>query len=164
MQQSSYLDVLKERYRFDEWKEAGTAGGERMDPLTFSGDEFPGWRLTRQARREPSGHPPFVRTIWQGSSPDNILGIDVFECASPAEAREYLLHRLGEFQGPTLERADSLGAGDIAFATPGETVVVFSRGRNVAVLHNGGRRVESLGGVASALDRLLGGGDRGERR
>lgn len=161
MQQSSYLDLLKARYRFDEWKDAGEASGPRGDPLTFSGDELPSWRLIRQARREPAGHPPFVRSTWQGGSPDSILGIDVFESGTPAEAREYLLHRLGEFQGPTLERSDAI-AGEIAFATPGETVVVFVRGRSVAVLHNGGRRIEPLGVVAAALDRVLrerGGGE-----
>ena len=45
--------------------------------------------------------------------------------------------------------------GDSVELPLGETVVVFVRGRSVAVLHNGGRRIEPLGAVAAVLDRVL---------
>lgn len=155
MQQPADMDRLRERYRFDEWKDAEGVAGGRAPSLTFTGDEFPGWRLVRQTRREPAGHPPLVRTMWQGDSPQVLMGIDVHECASPGEAREYLLRRLGEMQGPVLDRAESLGAGEIAFATPGETMIVFARGSAVVVLHAAGSRVLALGDIARALDELV---------
>lgn len=155
MQHPAYLELLKERYRFEEWTDAGTSG-DRAQSVTFSGSEFAGWRLVRQTRRESPGHPPFVRSMWQGAFPEQLLGIEVFECASPAAAREYLLQRLGESQGAVLARDTSVGVGDIAFATPGQTMFVFARGTAVAVVHNAGRRVEPLGGVAKSLDALLG--------
>jgi hypothetical protein len=155
MQQPGYLEVLKERYKFDEWKDAGRAAKGRVSPVNFTGEELPGWRLVRQTRKAPAGHPPMVRSMWQGASGDHLLGVDVFECASPAAAREYLLHRLGEVQGPTLARDVTLGVGDVAFATPGLTMVAFARGPLVVVVHNAGRRVESLGSVAAALDARL---------
>ncbi|MGH7710719.1 MAG: hypothetical protein ACREOG_05515 [Gemmatimonadaceae bacterium] len=157
MQYSAYVDVLKERYRFDEWKDAGraTAATEMTQALSFSGNELPGWRLARQTRRavQVPGARSLVRSTWEGSSRDQLLGVDVFECDSPAAAREALLHVLGEFQGPTLSAVN--GIGDVAFGTPGETAIVFARGNAVAAVRNAGRRVGALGDVARALDALL---------
>src|SRR5262245_40599277 len=155
MQQPAYLDVLKARYRFDEWKDAGPSAEAPVQALTFSGRELPGYRLVRQARREAAGHPPFVRSIWQGAWPAHLVGLDVNGCASPAAARDYLLQRLGDFQGPPLTRDASLGVGDVAFVLPGETVIAFARGAAVALVHNAGGRVEPIGGVARALDAIL---------
>jgi hypothetical protein len=155
MQQPPDLDRLKERYRFDDWKEPQGASAGRAPPLTFTGDEFPAWRLVRQTRREPPGHPPFVRSMWQGESAQVLMGVDVHECASPLEAREYLLRRLGEMQGPVLARADAPDLGEVAFVTPGETMIVFARGSIVAVLHTAGRRVIPLSDASRTLDRLL---------
>jgi hypothetical protein len=166
MQQPSYFDVLRERYRFDEWKNGGparpsTEGGTR-GALTFRGDELPGWRLVRQTARDapPPGHPPFTRSVWQGDSPEQLAGVDVYACASSAAAREYLLRLLGEFQGPALTRAAALDVGDVAFVTPGDAAVLFARGSLVAVVRNAGRRVEPLGSVARALDAALGAAGR----
>jgi hypothetical protein len=164
MQQPADLDRLKERYRFDEWKDAvGTAGG-RAPAIIFAGDELPGWRLVRQTRRQPEGHPTLVRTMWQGDSPDASMGIDLHECASSNEAREYLLLRLGEAEGPALTRSDALDAGEVAFATPGNTMVAFVRGSIVAALHAAGRRVVPLGEAARSLDTLLRAMSEGESR
>ena len=165
MQQPSYIDVLRERYRFDEWKEGSARAPEgegTRPPVTFRGDEIPGWRLVRQTARDapPRGHPPFARAMWEGESPEHLAAVDVYSCASPAAAREYLLHLLGEFQGPTLTRAAALDVGDVAFVTPGDTAVLFARGSLVAVVRNAGRRVEPLGGVARALDAALGAAGR----
>jgi hypothetical protein len=158
MQQPADLDRLKERYRFDDWKDAGAGPSGAARAVAFTGDELPGWRLVRQARRVPEGHPPLVRTMWQGDSPDVALGVDIHECASPAEAREYLLRRLGESQGPTLARSEALGAGEVAFATPGNTMIALVRGNIVAVLHSAGRRVVALGDAVRSLDAHLRGG------
>lgn len=154
MQQPADLDRLKERYRFDEWKEAPADAGERAPALTFTGNELPGWRLVRQVRRQPAGHPPLLRTMWQQDS-QTLLGIDLHECASPAEAREYLLRRLGEVQGPVLARAEAASAGEVAFATPGETMILLARGSTVALLHAAGRNLVPLGDAARTIDRLL---------
>lgn len=158
MQDSAYMDVLKERYRFDEWKDGGRAAGaaaELAQPLSFRGDEFPGRQLARQARRptDTPGGRSLVRTTWQGAHHDELLGIDVIDCDSPAAARETLLRLLGEFQGPQLTPVT--GIGDVAFGTPGETAIVFARGNAAAAVRNAGRRVVPLGNVARALDALL---------
>jgi hypothetical protein len=160
MLDAAALDFLKERYRFDEWK--GDSRTELAEPLpsptqafTFRGSEFAGWRLARQASRSAGlpGARTLIRTTWEGSSKDELLGIDVIECVSPAAARETLLRLLGEFQGPSL--APVSGIGDVAFGTPGETAIVFVRGNTVASTRNAGRRVVPLGNVARTLDRLL---------
>lgn len=155
MQQPADLDRLRERYRFDEWKDAEGADAGRAPAIIFSGDELPGWRLVRQTRRQPEGHPTLVRTMWQGDSPEETMGIDVHECDSPTEAREYLLERLGEVQGPALSRVDVADVGEVAFATPGNTMIAFVQGSVVAVLHAAGRRVVPLGEVAETLAALL---------
>ena len=155
MQQPSDLDRLKQRYHFEEWKDPEPVDGGRAPAIIFSGDELPGWRLVRQTRRKPEGHPTLVRTMWQGDSPDALMGIDLHECASSVEAREYLLLRLGEAQGPALTRSDLLDAGEVAFATPGNTMVAFVRDSIVAALHAAGRRVVPVGEAARSLDTLL---------
>lgn len=155
MQQPADLDRLKERYRFDEWKDAGGADDGRAPAIIFSGDELPGWRLVRQTRRQPEGHPTLVRTMWHGDSPEEAMGLDVHECASPSEAREYLLQRLGEVQGPALSRVDVPNGGEVAFATPGHTMIAFVQGSVVVVLHAAGRRLVPLGEVAGSLGALL---------
>ena len=155
MQQPSDMDRLKQRYRFDEWKAPEAADGGRSPAIIFAGDELPEWRLVRQTRRQPEGHPILVRTMWQGDSPDASMGIDLHECASSNEAREYLLLRLGEAQGPALTRSEVLDAGEVAFATPGNTMVVFVRDSIVAALHAAGRRVVPVGEAARSLDRFL---------
>jgi hypothetical protein len=93
--------------------------------------------------------------MWQGDSPEETMGIDLHECDSPTEAREYLLQRLGEVQGPALSRVDVTGSGEVAFATPGNTMIAFVQGSVVAVLHAAGRRVVPLGEVAESLVALL---------
>ena len=154
MQDSAYVDVLKERYRFDEWKDAGRgeAVTEGAEELSFAANEFPGWRLVRQTRRGVNvpGVRSLARTMWQGDGPDRLLGVDVYVCESPAAARETLLRLLGEFQG--LQLAPVSGIGDVAFGTPGETAIVFARRHYVAAVRNGGRKVSALGDVARALD------------
>jgi hypothetical protein len=161
MQGSGYLDVLKERYRFQDWKDGGVgAAPQETQGFSFGGSELPGWRLARQARRaaDVPGMRSLVRTTWEGRSPDQLLGIDLYECESPAAARETLLRVLGEFQGPTLNPVS--GIGDVAFGTPGDTAIVFVRGSTVAAVRNAGRRVEALGDIARALDALLSPGDK----
>jgi hypothetical protein len=93
--------------------------------------------------------------MWQGDSPEETMGIDVHECDSPTEAREYLLQRLGEVQGPALSRVDVPGSGEVAFATPGNTMIAFVQGSVVAVLHAAGRRLVPLAEVAGSLGALL---------
>ena len=158
MQDSAQIEVLKERYRFDEWKgDSAAAAIERTQALSLSGNEFPGWQLARQARQtaDVSGVRSVIRSTWQrvGANQEELLGVDVAECDSPAAARETLLRVLGEFQGPQLTPVN--GIGDVAFGTPGETAIVFARGNVMATIRNAGRRVVPLGDVARTLDALL---------
>jgi len=157
MQNAAQMELLKERYRFDEWKDAGgaAAAADRTQALSFSGNEFPGWQLARQARQatDTPGVRSVTRTTWQGANRDELLGMDVVECDSPAAARETLLRMLGEFQGPQLAPVN--GIGEVAFGTPGETAIVFARGNRMATVRNAGRRVVPLGDLARALDALL---------
>jgi hypothetical protein len=167
MQDIGLLSVLKERYRFDEWKDARSeVPSQRREPPALSGSEFPGWRLARQSRRAPAvtGVRSFLRSTWQGATPDRLLSVDLYECDTAAAARETLLRQLAEFQGPPLTALP--GIGDVAFAMPGETAIVFARGHVVAALRNAGRSVEPLGNEARILDELIsprGGEPRGRR-
>ena len=58
-------------------------------------------------------------------------------------------------QGPTVERTDV--AGEVAFATPGNTTIAGVRGNVVFLLTNGGEDVVDLGRTAASVDERLGG-------
>ena len=96
---------------------------------------------------------PIATTDSIHSRGDALLHLMTFECESRAAARAQLLHVLGGFQGPVLERSDV--AGEVAFAAPGEISVAAVRGNLVLLAMNGGTDPIGMGPLVRGIDDRL---------
>ncbi len=148
------LERLRKRYGWDEW---GTpaAGRPETPPLVVRADEqlLPGWRLQRldplpaEERNRPGG----IRTLWAGDE-GAVLSVEIWQCTSPAAAREQLLEVLGQFESPQVERAKGAAAiGEIAFVH-GEQTLLFARENVVVLVRNAGPRIVPVLEAARKLD------------
>jgi len=125
--------------------------------FALCGNEFPGWQALRiQAVASPDS-PPYITSIWQGPDEDKeqLLNVDVFECKSRLDAHQWLLDRLGEFMSPLIGRRENLQIGDIAFAGPEDTQILFARANLVVSMSNGGADLVQVNDLAGALDDRL---------
>ncbi len=152
------LSHLKQRHNYDSWRGINTLDEELFIwHFVLCGDEFPGWRALRIQALESPDSPPYITSIWQGPVEDKeqLLNLDVFECKSRLDAHQWLLERLGEFMSPLIERREDLEIGDIAFAGPGGTQILFARANLVVSLANGGADLVQVNDLATALDNRI---------
>jgi hypothetical protein len=142
---AGFREHLIQRHGLDRWEESATV----LRKIELTGVEIPGWRMVRSERTGDT-----VDSLWTQSD-DQLLRVVVVEAAARAAAREALLEWLGEFESPLLARRPMGLAGDAAFAMPGESAVVFTRGNVVVVMRNAGPKVQGLGPAAAGLDQAL---------
>jgi hypothetical protein len=83
------------------------------------------------------------------------MTVDVQERRTQADAKEGVIESLGEFESPLMTRLTGASYGDVAFAMPNETALLFARGNLVILLRNSGPIVKELGALARTLDQLL---------
>lgn len=138
---------------------AVTAGMRSLfvEGYTAPPDALPGWRLARW-RRLPSRAGTVHRdALWQdaGGDPETALRLEVYECPSREAAHELVIELLANFQSPLIERRQEPPVGDVAFAAPGDTALLFARGNVVMVLANAGRNLVPVSGLAVRLDEDL---------
>lgn len=131
--------------------------------------------LVQQIDIEPQqehGHPEYTRALressptpqrsplrvtfatWQVYATGKPLYVDVrtIECDSRDAARKELLIHLAQIQGPALVRSDV--AGEISFASPGNTIIAGVRGNFVWIVLNNSANVD-LSPYARGLDEQL---------
>jgi len=151
--QASDRDALKARHDFHAW------AGQRATPaegvlrnVTFTGTEVPGFRLDRADRRE-TAQPPRLTTFWRRGESSAVVRVDVFECASPEAAHEYLIDALNEFESAGIGRRTDLNVGNVAFGTP--SVVLFARGNLVVLVRKATPQPEPVAPIAQAIDTAL---------
>ena len=150
----TFHDLLKQRYDYESWKNTTTLDRDlHITKFSFTGREFPGWQLQRVDRSD-SAAGPFHQSIWKRYE-DELLSVNVLECASRAAAHEAIIEFLGEFQSPMIARQTTGAAGDVAFAMPGETAVLFARANLVVLLRNAGPKITELGTLARGFDQFL---------
>lgn len=153
------LDYLKKLYEYEAWRGRNTLGeGLFIWQFSLSGGEVPGWQARHAQSIPPAGgFPPMIQSAWQPGRDDGgaLLTVDVFECDSLEHAHEFLLQTLGQFQGPPLRRLSEGETGDVAFATEGETLILFARANLVLQIGSAGERPQVVTGVARGLDREL---------
>jgi len=153
---AALIAALKDRHRFGEWSAPDPAAGAFLVWRHFlGGRELPGWRAHRIQRVEAPGFPPAHQSIWQRADGRGqiLLAFDVYESPSAADAREFLVRLLAEFQSPLLERIPAIG--DVAFTVPGEGAILFARGNLVVALRNAGAETIALGDIARRYDENL---------
>ncbi|HEY9605196.1 MAG TPA: hypothetical protein V6C85_26560, partial [Allocoleopsis sp.] len=81
--------------------------------------------------------------------------LDVYESNSLIAAHEFLLEFLSTFQSPLMQRQEDSEVGDVAFATPGDTGIVFARANLVISLGNAGRELIPIAEIARQFDQYL---------
>jgi hypothetical protein len=146
---------LMKRYGWDEWG-APAAGKPETPPLVVRVDErlLPGWGLQRtdplpaEERDRPGG----IRTMWVHDD-GAVLSVEIWQCASPAVARELLLEVLGQqFESPQVERAQGAAAiGEVAFVH-GEQTLLFARENLVVLVRNASLHIVPVLDAARLLD------------
>jgi hypothetical protein len=146
---------LEQRHNAKAWYGRGGRGRRSLKGFRFNGSELPGWTLQR-VRLDEQAQPPLLRSLWsRGDAMNELLAVDVFECASVRGAHEQLLEALGNIESDAVERRTAQNApGDVAFALA-DTLLVFARANVVVLLRNAGPTVVSVDEVARALDALL---------
>ena len=132
-------------------------GGVVVKGFDFGPDDIPGYRLHRVV--SPPARPGTVaarQSVWvdetKPAEEDAIVLVDVYECASNADARNVLLDLLGEIESAEVERID--GVGSVAFS-PGEGSVLFVRGNLAVQVQSGGPGVASVRDNAQGFDARL---------
>ena len=146
---------LEQRHNAKAWYGRGGRRRRSLQGFRFDGSELPGWTLQR-VRLDEWAQPPVLHSLWsRGDAMNELLAIDVFECASVRDAHEQLLEALGNIESDAIERRTGPNAlGDVAFALA-DTLVLFARANVVVLLRNAGPTVVSVDEVARELDVLL---------
>jgi hypothetical protein len=149
------------RYDLEE-QPRGTEPQERIQGLQVDSTLLPEWRLEHVDPVTRPEQPPGTRSLWtrgeRGS--EQILSVEIWECDSPAAAREFLLEALDQFESPEVERAtDARAVGDIAFAYR-DHALLYARANLVVLIRNAGRELVPVAGPAREIDERL---TRGER-
>jgi hypothetical protein len=175
---SETLDFLMKRYGAGEWLDAERAVAREsfasrrasprtlidgMQPLRVQEMDVPAEAmdvagLSRELETAQRSPMHFTDSTWTPDDEENprrLVHLRTFECESPAAARAQLLQLLAEIQGPVVERTDV--AGEVAFATPGYTLIAGVRGNHAFMITNGGEELVDLSRIAATLDERLGG-------
>ncbi len=156
---SDGLEAFRERHGFEDWRGSRTTDEELFVwEFFFGGRELPGFRALRIDTVEAPAWPLAIQSLWgsteSAEDEEQLVRIDVYECASRADADELVVRLLAQFQSPLIERRRN-GLGDVAFGMPGDTSLVFARANVAVVVLNAGGEVQSVEPVAREVDRLF---------
>jgi hypothetical protein len=114
-----------------------------------------GWDTVRLDAR-PDASPPSVHAFVRPSgeaADDIVFRVDTYELGSAAEAHEYMVRMLTEFQSPQLAVADH-GIGDLAVGHA-DTAIVARRANIVFTVRNAGANIAPVLDVAEAIDNVI---------
>jgi hypothetical protein len=148
-------EFLDKHFAVKEWYGRGGSGRRMVREFRLEGLEIKNWRLQR-VKTEAGAKTIALRSLWaHGDSGEELLSVDVFECASVKEARDQLLEMLADVQSPKVERQTGQTApGDVAFGLA-NTMILFARANLVVWIRNAGPRIVPVGVVARKLDAQI---------
>lgn len=151
------LSFTKEFYDFDSWE---SSLSECRSPFFYSfffADYFlPNLTLVQMIESEADAQEPSSQSLWAAEGEERpFLRIDAYERASAADAVEGVMALLTTFQQPGMNRQESADLGDVAFAVPRFTTVLFATGNLIFFLRNTTRAAVSLEEVARSLNDNL---------
>jgi hypothetical protein len=148
-------EFLGEHFAVKKWYGRGGSGRRVVKGFRIEGPEFKNWRLQRVKREEGAGTIT-LRSLWgHGESGEELLSVDVVECASVKAAHDQLLEMLADVQSPKVEQQTGKTApGDVAFGLA-NTMILFARANLAVWIRNAGPRVVPVGVVARELDAQI---------
>jgi hypothetical protein len=153
------LERLKSEHGYEAWWDRTTLE-ENLFVWRFflTGRELADWTSSRIRQVASQASPAIHHSFWrprEEKEGDIVLRMDIHECESRLAAHEFLLYQLGAFQSPMVARREGDAIGDVAFATPEEYCVLFSRGNMVFLLRNAGKELVPLPRIAGDVDADL---------
>jgi hypothetical protein len=173
MMQSGLLDMLKARYRFQEWQQAGK-NREQLFVRNYrvSGDELPQRLInsrvaqlgTNKRVNTSTWVPPGVVTegpavaafpLRPQVAGERPVIVDVFEYESRDRAKEALLELTSQFHQPVPLDVRLEEIGDISVATPDQAWFAFTRGNVLVRVLSYARSSAPARPVAENLDSAL---------
>jgi hypothetical protein len=150
--QAAERDALKDRHGYREWAGKSSTPDRSVRDLSLTAGELPGLRLERADRRADT-QPPRLTSFWSRAGTQAVVRIDFFECASVADAHEYLIDVLNEFESAAIVRRTDVAIGDVAFGT--DSVVLFARSNVVVLVRKATPQTETVAPIAQAVDALI---------
>jgi len=155
----SFYESLARRHRLDEWR-----GRTRLEEnlfvwqLLLPQDQFEGFVAHRVKQFDLPQWPRMIQSLWRRpgvATETTLLHLDAFECSSLQDAHDFLIRLLGSVESPLVARDEASAVGDVAFAGPGGSVLLFARGNVVFALRSAGRRLMPVTKPAAQLDADL---------
>jgi hypothetical protein len=99
-QQRRYLE---RRYRARDWHGRGGRARPVIKDFNIDGSEIRRWSLQR-VQRDERAKPPVIRSIWRhGETMNQLLAVDVFECASVKAAHDQLVEALANMESDAID-------------------------------------------------------------
>lgn len=155
MTENGLLDYVSRRYEYESW-----ARPERRDVNTavwrfHARNADLGELLPYNEQRVVVERTTVTDSLFfvPESEEEQLLHLQVFECASREAARRKMLELLADFQSPDLRRTDVVG--EVAFFFGEATMLLFVRGNVVVLLRHGGPKVYPLDRVAASFEASL---------
>lgn len=162
------------QFGYSEWRGLTTLDENLFIWQFFlAGDELQGWQAHRIQTVQSPGWPPAQHSVWRRPDADRtganlaegsraaagqdeeLVSLQVYESASLQAAHTFLLTLLGNVQSPEMARQVGSPTGDVAFAMPGGTSLLFARANLVVWLRNAGPKVLPLEELARLFDGEL---------
>jgi hypothetical protein len=146
---------IEQRFGAKDWYGRGVRGRRIVKEFGFEGAEIMEWALER-VERDERARPIAIHSMWRHDDAGNeLLAIDVFECASVKAAHDQLIETLGDIESGAVERRTGKNAiGDVSFGL-NDTMVLFARANLVVLIRNAGRAVVKVTTIARSLDKTL---------
>ncbi|WP_395337313.1 hypothetical protein WBP06_22300 [Novosphingobium sp. BL-8H] len=151
------IEFLRERFRFDEWKDANRLDHElELHDIAVPEGVLPGLEAGRVRRIDPGDGTRLLRASWfMADDRDAMIVMDIRECPSRTAAHEVLLELLANIQSPHVERLTEDAPGDVAFSSGSSAGLIFARGNVVVRVANGGARLVPVTPIAREIDTWL---------
>lgn len=154
------LRFYREQYGFDSWsKDRGVNANLFIWHFYLAGGEFARWEPVSIRRVELPRMAPLVTSTWlyqkNKKSRVSTLSVDIVECERRADAHAELLQMLRQFQAGDPELYEYEEIGDVAFATPRRTSLLFTRANLAVKIGNGSEDAVEVDEWALHFDKYL---------
>lgn len=156
------IEQLKSNFNFEFWPAKAEELSRPDNVKTVSNvlrEELvlPGWALHSSERFKDERFPNVIQMLFRSTdlSKDKLLAINAYENKKADDSNPNFIELLGRFEQRQFIRLTEPKIGDIAFTDQGKTVVLFRRGRWLAVVRCAGRQQFAVVELAQILANRL---------
>jgi hypothetical protein len=148
-------EFLDEHFAVKEWYGRGHSGRRMVKGFRIEDLQIKNWKPLR-VKVEERARTIALRSLWaHGDSEEELLTIDLFECASVKAAHDQLLEMLADVQSPKVERQTGKNApGEVAFGLA-NTMIMFARANLAVWIRNAGPKLVPVGVIARQVDAQI---------